>query len=108
MAATWTKAAELAEFAGRDTLAVTMMGHKLGLFRVGDQFFAVDNLCTHGQALLTEGVLEDGIIECPLHAGQFDVRNGCALAPPAIRDLTSYPVRIDGEAIMVLMSEGAD
>ncbi len=108
MAGTWAKAADLAAFAGRDTLAVTVAGRKLGLFRVGDQFFVIDNLCTHGQALLSDGFLEDGVIECPLHAGLFDVRTGCALAPPAVRDLTSYPVRIDGDTILVLLPEEAD
>lgn len=108
MAGTWAKAADLADIAGHDTLAVTVAGRKLGLFRVGDQFFAVDNICTHGQAVLSEGVLEDGVIECPLHAGLFDVRTGRALGAPALRDVASYQVRIDGEAIMVLLPEGSD
>ncbi|HTW89173.1 MAG TPA: non-heme iron oxygenase ferredoxin subunit [Candidatus Binataceae bacterium] len=108
MAGTWAKAAALADFAGHDTLAVTVAGRKLGLFHVGDQFFAIDNICTHGQAMLSEGVLEDEVIECPLHAGLFDVRTGRALGAPALRDVASYPVRIDGEAIMVLLPEAAD
>ena len=108
MAAAWAKAADLAAFAGRDALAVTVAGRKLGLFRVGEEFFAIDNLCTHGHAVLTEGFLEGGVIECPLHAGLFDVRTGCALAAPAVRDVASYPVRIDGDSIMVQVPEGAD
>lgn len=108
MAGSWAKAADLAAFAGSDTLAVTVAGRKLGLFRVGDQYFAIDNICTHGQALLSEGLLEDGVIECPLHAGLFDVRTGCALAAPAVRDVASYQVRVDGDAILVLLPEGVD
>ncbi|MGN5477172.1 Rieske 2Fe-2S domain-containing protein [Cupriavidus basilensis] len=54
-------------------------------YRSDDQYFVTDNVCTHRYALLSDGYLEDGCIECPLHQARFDIRTGqamCARPPP--------------------------
>src|ERR1700731_4574919 len=66
----------------------------LALYNVGGEVFATDNVCTHAYALLTDGWLDDNIIECPLHGGQFDVCTGKAVCSPAEADLRTYPVRV--------------
>lgn len=67
---------------------------EIALYRVGEQVFATDNLCTHGYARLCDGYQQGFIIECPLHQGQFDVRSGACVAEPATENLGAYPVRI--------------
>ncbi|SFB89543.1 3-phenylpropionate/trans-cinnamate dioxygenase ferredoxin subunit [Polaromonas sp. OV174] len=78
-------------------VAVVVDGREVALFRVGQEVFATDNLCTHGNARLCDGYQEGREIECPLHQGRFDVSTGKALCAPLTMDVAVYPVRlIDG------------
>ena len=63
--------------------------------------YATDNQCTHGGAQLCEGFLEGFEIECPLHQGRFDVRDGRALCAPATENVRAYASRIEGERVLV-------
>lgn len=76
---------------GRDPIA---------LYRIGDEFFATDDICTHGHAFLSEGDVEDGDIVCPFHNGAFDIRTGEPTGPPCSIPIRTYPVRVgeDGYA----------
>lgn len=77
-------------------------GCDIALYRIGDEVFASDAMCTHGQAPLCGGFIEaDGSIECPLHQGRFDIRTGRALCPPAERDLIVHEVRVQGGRVWV-------
>jgi 3-phenylpropionate/trans-cinnamate dioxygenase ferredoxin component len=71
------------------------------LYRSEGEFFATDNRCTHAEALMSEGYLEDGCIECPLHQARFDIRTGAALCAPATEPLRTYPVKREGEEIYI-------
>ena len=82
-------------------LAHTCAGKRLALFRVGDAVFATDELCTHGQVSLCDGWQEGAMIECPLHQGQFDVRDGKPLCAPATEPLHTYATRVLNGAIEV-------
>ncbi len=77
-------------------------GCDIALYRIGNEVFASDAMCTHGQAPLCGGFIEaDGSIECPLHQGRFDIRTGRALCPPAERDLIVHEVRVQGGRVWV-------
>src|SRR5690606_22606946 len=79
-----------------DVSAFEVNGKSICLYRLNGQYFATDNQCTHGDAELAEGmVLDDGIIECPLHEGTFDIRTGKALAAPCTIDLRTYETKAD-------------
>jgi nitrite reductase/ring-hydroxylating ferredoxin subunit len=80
---------------------VTIEGREIAVYTIGGRFFATANICTHAYALLSHGFLEDGVIECPIHSGRFDVASGCALGPPVTKNLLTYPVRVDGEDVLV-------
>jgi 3-phenylpropionate/trans-cinnamate dioxygenase ferredoxin subunit len=64
---------------------------------------ALDGWCSHEAGLLGEGHLHEGTceVECPLHEGFFNLKNGRATAPPADEAVTAYEVRIEGEDILV-------
>lgn len=67
----------------------------IAIYRIGDQFFATDDTCSHGDASLADGFLcEDYSIECPYHSGRFDVRDGQPITLPCTTALQSYPVII--------------
>ena len=82
-------------------LAVQLDDCHIGLFLVEGEVFAIDNLCTHGNACLTEGVVEGHVVECPLHAGLVDLRSGKALGVPVTRDSRVYAVRVDLGRVLV-------
>lgn len=93
--------------AQRDTLeAGSITGVKAGdlniaLYNIGGEVFATHNMCTHAQALLSDGWLEGDIIECPLHGGRFEVKTGKGLGAPITCDLKTLPVRIQGDMVQV-------
>lgn len=73
---------------------------KLALYLVEDEVFATADLCTHGGARLSEGYLEGYLIECPLHQGLFDIRTGAVVGLPCKRAVRTFPVRLEGDAII--------
>lgn len=97
----WIKVIPATDVSSDDVIAVQAEGHDIALYGVGGQIFATDNLCTHGNARLCDGFLEGHEIECPLHQGRFDVRNGNALCAPVTENLRSYPVKVQEGVVYV-------
>lgn len=73
---------------------------RIVLYRLEDGVYATDNVCTHEFALLSEGWLEDGAIECPLHGALFDVRTGRVERGPSECALKTYAVRTEGNRVL--------
>ena len=97
----WVDALSASDLPTNDVIGVVLAGRDIALYTVGDAVYATDNTCTHGQARLCNGFLEGHEIECPLHQGKFDVRSGKPTCEPATEALRSYPVRIDGQRVVV-------
>ncbi|MEP7159946.1 MAG: bifunctional 3-phenylpropionate/cinnamic acid dioxygenase ferredoxin subunit [Dermatophilaceae bacterium] len=73
-------------------------GEDITVFHCGGSFYALDDTCSHAQASLAEGWVEDGQVECPLHGAAFDLRTGEALCPPATRPVATHKVEVrDGQ-----------
>jgi 3-phenylpropionate/trans-cinnamate dioxygenase ferredoxin component len=91
---------------GRDMSEGTMIsvsapGKHLIVYKTARGYFATDRRCTHQAADLMRGYLDDGIIECPVHQGRFNVCSGAALSAPASTPLQTYPVKIvDGQVFV--------
>lgn len=66
----------------------------LAVFNLDGEYFVCDDTCTHGQASLSDGTIEGDRIECPWHNGQFCIRTGAALTPPAVTSITVYSVTL--------------
>lgn len=102
MADGWVRVAAKADVAEGKAFGVKTGGKEIAIYHLpGGEFCATDNICSHEYALLTEGWLENGCIECPLHAAQFDIRTGKALSAPADVDLTVFEVKVEGTDILV-------
>jgi 3-phenylpropionate/trans-cinnamate dioxygenase ferredoxin subunit len=71
------------------------------LLRVGDEFFAVEDVCSHDGQPLTDGPLEGTAIECPRHGARFDVRTGRPLCMPAVEPIATYEVKVVGNDILL-------
>jgi 3-phenylpropionate/trans-cinnamate dioxygenase ferredoxin subunit len=78
-------------------------GESICVARVGDEVFAVNDVCSHSDASLSEGDITDFKIECWLHGAEFDLRTGEALTPPAVAPIKTYSVTVDGDSVTVEM-----
>jgi 3-phenylpropionate/trans-cinnamate dioxygenase ferredoxin component len=76
-------------------------GTRVAVANVEGSFHAFDDICTHQQCSLAEGDLDETTVTCPCHGSQFDVTTGTVLAPPAVRPVRSYRVRVEGDALQV-------
>ena len=70
----------------------------LAVFNVGGQFYVTDDACTHGPGSLSEGYIEDDVVECNFHNGQFNIRTGEVVSPPCMVPVKTYPAMVvDGK-----------
>jgi nitrite reductase/ring-hydroxylating ferredoxin subunit len=99
------EAAKAQELAPGTMKRVEIRGRRILLANVAGRVCAVDDTCTHEDASLSTGVLRGELVKCPLHGSRFNVCTGKALEEPAEEDLRTYPVRLEGERILVGMSE---
>jgi 3-phenylpropionate/trans-cinnamate dioxygenase ferredoxin subunit len=72
----FTEVAKIDELKSGTMKTVIAEGREILLARVGDKYYAVDNLCTHMKGNLSQGKLEGTVVTCPLHGSQFDISNG--------------------------------
>ncbi|MCP1838532.1 nitrite reductase/ring-hydroxylating ferredoxin subunit [Bradyrhizobium sp. USDA 4524] len=99
----WAAVLTIADLAPGDMAAVAVGDLRIAIYNIEGQFFATENVCTHAFAILTDGWLEGNIIECPLHAGQFDVRTGCALGDPVTCNLRAFKTRVRGDRLEIFV-----
>jgi naphthalene 1,2-dioxygenase system ferredoxin subunit len=97
----WVDALAADDLPKDDVIGIVVAGRHVAVYTVGDDVYATDNICTHGQARLCDGFLEGHEIECPLHQGKFDVRDGKPLCEPVTDAVRSYPVKIEGSRVFV-------
>ncbi|MDR5758558.1 anthranilate 1,2-dioxygenase ferredoxin subunit AndAb [Caballeronia sp. LZ035] len=94
----WQDLGALDDFTEGEPMAVVAGEKPVAVFRLGDDVFALHDLCTHGHARLSDGFVEDGCVECPLHQGLFDIRTGAPRCAPVTEAVRAYPIRIvDGQ-----------
>jgi naphthalene 1,2-dioxygenase system ferredoxin subunit len=92
------------ELPHNDVWAFEVAGHDIALYGIKGEPYATDNLCTHGYARLCDGFLDGYEIECPLHQGRFDVRDGRPTCAPVTEAVKTYPVRIEAGRILLKLS----
>jgi 3-phenylpropionate/trans-cinnamate dioxygenase ferredoxin subunit len=84
-------------------IRVTVGDQRIAMFRIADQVFAVDDVCSHAEASLAEGEVFDHVVECPRHGSEFDLRTGEPLSLPATRPVATYEVLVeDGNVYLYL------
>ncbi|WP_432474826.1 FAD-dependent oxidoreductase [Amphritea sp. HPY] len=88
-------------------MAVTIEETPIAVYRIDGQYYATHNICTHQTALLSDGFIEDGCIECPLHQGLFDIRTGKAKCAPLKEDLQTFLVKVEDGGVYVDISQSA-
>ena len=80
---------------------VDIDGRRMLLANVNGRFCATDDTCTHEDASLSTGSLRGELVKCPLHGSRFNVCTGEALEEPAEQNLKTYPIRVEGDNILI-------
>ncbi|HKC49754.1 MAG TPA: non-heme iron oxygenase ferredoxin subunit [Myxococcota bacterium] len=103
----WRRVARASDIPPGDVRRVVLEGIEIALCNLGGEFFAVDDVCTHAHASLSEGGLVGDELECPLHGGCFDPRSGAAKGGIVTEDLRRFAVRVDGDDVLIALGDGA-
>jgi len=91
----WVEACDADEIEEEDVMRFDHGSQTYAIYRIVDEYYATDGLCTHEQVHLADGLVMDNIIECPKHNGRFDIRTGAAKGAPVCVNLKTYPVRVE-------------
>ncbi len=77
-------------------------GRVLAVYRVDSAVYATDDLCSHGDASLADGEIEDGKIVCPYHLGSFCIRTGEPTGAPCSVPIRTYQVtELAGDILLI-------
>jgi 3-phenylpropionate/trans-cinnamate dioxygenase ferredoxin subunit len=82
-------------------LRVFVAGHRIALFRIGDDVYGIGDRCSHAEASLSEGELFDELVECPRHGSEFDITTGEPHTLPATRPVPVYKIIREDDDLFV-------
>ena len=108
--AEWITVGRAADVPPGHAARVEIDGVPIAIFNLGGTLYALDDTCSHAEASLSEGDLDDDrcAIECPLHGSTFDLRTGEPLTLPATEPVRVHHVEVDGEGMLrVALAEQA-
>ena len=94
----------LADLPAGSMRACEAQGREIVVCRTKNGIYALDNICSHAHARLSEGRLRGTRLICPLHGASFDVRDGRVLGAPATRPLATHGIRVDGDHVDVTIA----
>lgn len=99
----FVKVATVEDIADGQMIDVEVAGEEVCLARIGDAYYAVNNVCTHFYTWLSGGYLypEKLEVQCPLHDSRFSLTTGEPTGPPATEPVKTYAVRVDGRDILI-------
>ena len=93
----WQRVGKAAEFRSGRPRSVRVGERRIAVFRLGKEWFALEDVCPHMRARLSEGAVRSGIVTCGWHGWRFDLRSGSCLTKPWAR-VRTCPVRVmEGE-----------
>jgi len=95
------KIAQKNDLAPGKSLLVEAQGKKIALFNIDEKFYAIDDLCRHAGASLSQGMVEGKVVQCPKHGATFDIFTGKALTSPALEDVRCYKVSVRGDDVYI-------
>lgn len=73
----------------------------LAVFNVDGEFYVIDDTCTHGPGSLSEGYIEDDVVECNFHNGQFNIKTGAVVCPPCMIPVKTYPTTVENGRVLI-------
>jgi 3-phenylpropionate/trans-cinnamate dioxygenase ferredoxin subunit len=99
--AEWVKVAEVSELGPGQKKQLDLDGLAVAVFNVDGSYYAIEDVCTHDGAPLAHGRFSGNEIACPRHGARFNVCTGAALCMPAFEPVDTYPVKVDGDTVLI-------
>ena len=99
------RACALADVPEEGAIGVEIAGVPVAVVRAGGELFALHDVCSHEEVPLSEGEIYDHTVECWLHGSCFDLRSGKPTGPPATKPVATYPVKVDGDDVLVALPD---
>jgi 3-phenylpropionate/trans-cinnamate dioxygenase ferredoxin subunit len=101
--ADYLRACAVADVADESAIAVELDDVPVCIAKTEGEVFAIADVCSHADVALSDGEVENGTVECWLHGSRFDLRTGRPTGLPATQPVLTYPVKIDGDDILVAL-----
>ena len=101
MSGDWHDACATGDIDDEDLITLKVAGEYVAIYNTPEGFFVTHAMCTHEEEPLGDGLVMDGVIECPLHQGRFCVRTGKALSAPATVDLKTYKSKVENGRVFI-------
>ena len=95
------KVAALSEILPGSAKRIEVNATPIAFFNINGVIYAINDICTHRECSLSEGFIEGDTVTCPCHMSVFDIKTGKVLEPPALLNVASYKVRIQGSDVEV-------
>lgn len=95
----WHEVARTSDLGPGELMYVEVGSDPVVLVNMDGEFFALNDICTHQDASLSDGEIIGDELECPLHGGAFDIRTGLPASFPVVVPVETYEVRVDGDII---------
>lgn len=99
----FVRVGRVAEFVPGGNL-VEVGGRQVALFRMGNDFHALDNMCLHHGGPICEGDIEAGVVTCPWHGWSYAINSGTLMQDPKV-GLSRHEVRVDGDEVLVRLTD---
>lgn len=101
MAIQWHDVGASADVSEDTPMSAKVGDREIGVFKLGEEYFALEDVCPHAYALLSQGFVMGEEIECPLHGARFEIRSGKCTQEPGGRDLRCYQVKVENGRVFV-------
>ena len=95
---------KVADFESGKGKMVVVSGRHVALFRLGDQFHAIDNLCLHRAGPLCDGTIDNDVVTCPWHGWSYQITTGTLVQDPRV-GVSRHEVRIVGEEVSIRLTD---
>ena len=89
--------------AGRGKMVV-VNGRHVAVFRLGDDFHAIDNLCLHRAGPLCDGQIDNDVVTCPWHGWSYQITTGTLVQDPSV-GVSRHDVKVEGDAVSVRLTD---
>ncbi len=102
---TWYEVARVDDLEPGEVMYVEVGNDPVALINLEGEFYAVNDICTHEEASLSDGEVVGDEIECPLHGGAFEIKTGLPANFPVVVPVETYDVRVEGDIVLAAKRE---
>lgn len=101
----WHTAIALCELDAEQPSQIKLGELVIAICLLDGKVYAINDLCSHKSAFLSDGIIQDDCVICPYHLAQFDIKTGEPRTLPALTAVPTYPTKVDDGMVLVGIPE---